>query len=131
MQQVQEFVNARVDDRLSDQRERTVAYGTRRLGEALGYLMMEAIMQAISGHQWSSVAISGHQWSSVAISGHQWPSVVALTWMRASVSESTEEVASSMITIAGRVSSARAMHNSWRCPADKFAPSSSTCSSSV
>ena len=71
MQQVQEFVNARVDDRLSDQRERTVAYGTRRLGEALGYLMMEAIMQAISGHQWSSVAISGHQWSSVAISGHQ------------------------------------------------------------
>ena len=78
-----------------------------------------------------SVAISGHQWPSVAISGHQWPSVVALTWMRASVSESTEEVASSMITIAGRVSSARAMHNSWRCPADKFAPSSSTCSSSV
>ena len=87
--------------------------------------------QRPSGHQWPSVAISGHQWPSVAISGHQWPSVVALTWMRASVSESTEEVASSMITIAGRVSSARAMHNSWRCPADKFAPSSSTCSSSV
>ena len=67
MQQVQEFVNARVDDRLSDQREGTVAYGTRRLGEALGYLMMEAIMQAISGHQWPSVAISGHQWPSVTI----------------------------------------------------------------
>ena len=32
--------------------------------------------EAISGHQWPSVAISGHQWSSVAISGHQWPSRV-------------------------------------------------------
>ena len=67
MQQVQELVNARVDDRLSDQRERTVAYGTRRLGKALGYLMREAIMQAISGHQWPSAAISGHQWPSAAI----------------------------------------------------------------
>ena len=74
MQQVQELVNARVDDRLSDQRERTVAYGTRRLGEALGYLMMEAIMQAISGHQWSSVAISDrqahHAWDSLELLDH-------------------------------------------------------------
>ena len=84
-----------------------------------------------SVEQWSAKAVSGHRRPSEAIGGNQWPSVCAHTWMRASVSESTEEVASSMITIAGRVSSARAMHNSWRCPADKFAPSSSTWSSSV
>jgi hypothetical protein len=52
MQQVQKIIDARVDDRLPNQRERAVAYGARRLGEALGYLMREAIMQAISGHQW-------------------------------------------------------------------------------
>jgi hypothetical protein len=71
MQQVQKIIDARVDDRLPNQRERAMAYGARRLGEALGYLMREAIMQAISGHQWPSVAISGHQWPSVVISDNQ------------------------------------------------------------
>mmetsp|Transcript_4924 Transcript_4924/g.10691 ORF Transcript_4924/g.10691 Transcript_4924/m.10691 type:complete len:285 (-) Transcript_4924:3510-4364(-) len=48
----------------------------------------------------------------------------------ASVSASTAEVASSIITSEQRESSARAMQRSWRWPVEKLAPSSATSSSS-
>ena len=49
--------------------------------------------------------------------------------MSASVSRSTDEVASSRMTRAGRMSSARARQSSWRWPCEKLTPPSATASS--
>ena len=47
-------------------------------------------------------------------------------WMAASVSLSTDEVASSSTRIGGSFSTARAMEIRWRCPPDSFWPRSPT-----